>query len=345
MWRRTATGSSLGAGVIALLFLAAQSENGAPIALAATALVAASVFEVSRMGNLRGRKLEWVLPGAASAALFLCWDFVGHAAAQRAGAVRASYLSEALLVAVFAGLGHLGLRLLERIGEDSRPARGAMVGVLVLLAFITAGHFYGVSPTTRIVLLTATSIGLFFGVHFLWSEARQRPSEPLQAVGLAVWIALPLPWLWHVWERFGVGALVSLIVLSKIGDVAGYFGGNAFGRHHPFPRLSPGKTLEGCVASLVATVALGGALAAAGVLPGSGFAEGLVAGLVVNLAAQSGDLLESWIKRRAGVKDSSDLLGSSGGVLDVLDSVFLTVPAAVLAWPFLLGSSANGAGV
>jgi phosphatidate cytidylyltransferase len=128
-----------------------------------------------------------------------------------------------------------------------------------------------------------------------------------------------------------------LLVLAKVGDIAAYYVGNAIGRSRPFPTISPGKTTEGCVASLLAGMSSGAALASAGILPPTrfGILGGVLAGGLVNLAAQAGDLLESWVKRRAGVKDSSSWLGPSGGLLDVVDSLLLAVPAALLAWPML----------
>ncbi|MEO0652859.1 MAG: phosphatidate cytidylyltransferase, partial [Planctomycetota bacterium] len=124
----------------------------------------------------------------------------------------------------------------------------------------------------------------------------------------------------------------------KIGDIAGYFVGSAIGKHHPFKRLSPGKTTEGCLGSLVAGGLAGALLGAVGWLPeGRGVAAGLGIGLVLNLAAQAGDLLESYIKRTAGVKDSSGWMGASGGVLDVTDSLLLTVPAALVVWGLPIG--------
>jgi CDP-diglyceride synthetase len=70
------------------------------------------------------------------------------------------------------------------------------------------------------------------------------------------------------------------------------------------------------------------------------FALGALLGGLVNLAAQAGDLSESWVKRRAGVKDSSTLLGPSGGVLDVIDSLLLAAPVALVAWSLAYGSEA-----
>jgi phosphatidate cytidylyltransferase len=63
----------------------------------------------------------------------------------------------------------------------------------------------------------------------------------------------------------------------------------------------------------------------------------LIAGATINIAAQAGDLLKSWTKRRAGVKDSSTIFGPAGGLLDQVDSLLLTVPMACVTWPFLFG--------
>jgi phosphatidate cytidylyltransferase len=129
-------------------------------------------------------------------------------------------------------------------------------------------------------------------------------------------------------------------VLSKAGDIFGYYGGSAFGRTHPFPRISPGKTTEGCAASLAGAMLTGALLAAAGALPAAGFGKllgGVAAGAAINVAAQLGDLLESYVKRRAGVKDAGDWFGPAGGVLDLVDSLLLSVPAALFAWPIFFG--------
>ena len=153
---------------------------------------------------------------------------------------------------------------------------------------------------------------------------------------LVLWLSAPLPALTQIWRQFGANGLVVLIVLSKIGDVFGYYVGGSIGKSHPFPGISPGKTTAGCVASLVAGALAGLACALLGLMPaGTGWLAGGLAGAVLNLAAQAGDLLESKVKRAAGVKDSGTWFGPSGGVLDLVDSLLLSVPAALLLWPVL----------
>lgn len=155
----------------------------------------------------------------------------------------------------------------------------------------------------------------------------------------AVWCLVPLPALWRIWYEFGPKGLTALLLLSKIGDVLGYYFGSAIGKSHPFPKLSPGKTTAGCVASLVGGTLAGAGCVYWGLLPGGSGATalfaGLAAGAVVNLASQAGDLLESKVKRAAGIKDSGTWFGPSGGVLDLVDSLLLSVPAALIFWPLL----------
>lgn len=109
-----------------------------------------------------------------------------------------------------------------------------------------------------------------------------------------------------------------------LNDTAAYMVGKAVGKHRMVPRLSPGKTWEGAMGGLAA-VTLGVPLIALLLgLPGSGAFWGL--GLVLSVAAQTGDLAESMLKRVAGMKDASGLVPGHGGVLDRLDSLVFVVP-------------------
>ncbi len=165
--------------------------------------------------------------------------------------------------------------------------------------------------------------------------------EPLpvarEVVPLALWLLPPLFSVVLIDRDFGPRGLVVLVVLAKIGDNAGYFVGRALGKRHPFPGISPGKTVAGCVASLVAGIVTGAALLpfTLGERTLAGAALGAGVGGLINVAAQAGDLSESWVKRKAGVKDSSGLVGPSGGVLDVIDSLLLAAPVALVIWSWV----------
>jgi phosphatidate cytidylyltransferase len=168
-----------------------------------------------------------------------------------------------------------------------------------------------------------------------------RGPRALLAGGLSVWAGLAFASMHVTWLLLGQAAFVVLLVLSKLGDIAGYYVGSAIGRSHPFPGISPGKTTAGCVASLVVALVAAVVAAQAGWLGAERlpWLSGLVFGALVNLAAQAGDLLESVVKRRAGVKDSGTWFGPSGGVLDLVDSLLLTVPVALLTWPLLFAAA------
>ena len=112
-------------------------------------------------------------------------------------------------------------------------------------------------------------------------------------------------------------------------DTGAYATGKAIGRHKLAPRISPGKTLEGAVggwvAGAVVVVALNGLFAT----PASATTM-LPFAIAMPILAQAGDLFESWMKRRMGVKDASGLLPGHGGFLDRMDSILFVMPALYL---------------
>lgn len=109
------------------------------------------------------------------------------------------------------------------------------------------------------------------------------------------------------------------------GDSLAYYVGKAFGRHKLHEQVSPKKTWEGAFANVAGSL-LGVAVAKGWVLPALGWVDVAVLGLLLPLFGMMGDLFESALKRRAGVKDSSGLLPGHGGVLDRLDSVVFNGP-------------------
>jgi phosphatidate cytidylyltransferase len=141
--------------------------------------------------------------------------------------------------------------------------------------------------------------------------------------------------------------LLSVMALVWIADVGAYFSGKAFGKRKLAPSISPGKSWEGAVGGGVAVLALGALtvlLAPAAPALADTFAVRLQAALgwaatlailaLVAAASVVGDLFESMLKRRAGVKDSSNLLPGHGGVLDRIDALIPVLPLAALigAW-------------
>jgi phosphatidate cytidylyltransferase len=127
--------------------------------------------------------------------------------------------------------------------------------------------------------------------------------------------------------------LVSFpLLITWLNDTFAYFVGRAFGRRKLMPSVSPGKTVEGSAAGLLAGIAVAMLLGNGILGPQLGLAAtpvvwGMGGGMVA-AAAQVGDLAESLLKREAGVKDSGTLLPGHGGVLDRFDALFFAVPVS-----------------
>ncbi|MCL1873701.1 MAG: phosphatidate cytidylyltransferase [Clostridiales bacterium] len=133
----------------------------------------------------------------------------------------------------------------------------------------------------------------------------------------------------------GFSLLLLLLIIVWGTDIGAYFIGSAFGKRPLAQNISPNKTLEGSIGGL--------ALALLGTLIYSGFAvdlpwhwwQLLLIALAVSLVGQMGDLLESSLKRWAGVKNSGNILPGHGGILDRFDSMLLAAPLLYLVFHFL----------
>lgn len=119
--------------------------------------------------------------------------------------------------------------------------------------------------------------------------------------------------------------VLYLFTLVWITDTCAFFGGKLLGRTKLAPAISPKKTWEGAGVGIVSTMVIG---AFATLLPGIpyGFFGGMMIGLIISVAAQGGDLFQSWIKRQAGVKDSGNLIPGHGGMLDRVDGMVFAAP-------------------
>jgi phosphatidate cytidylyltransferase len=161
------------------------------------------------------------------------------------------------------------------------------------------------------------------------------------------YIALPLGFMVQIREQWaGAFLILYLLLLVWAGDVFAYFVGRGLGRHLMSPRISPRKTWEGALASMIASLAVGVLLYRYSLpistmllnahliekkdglfaLEKAALWPTLLLSGAINVAAQLGDLVESLIKRGAGVKDSGTILPGHGGMLDRIDALLFAAP-------------------
>ncbi len=235
------------------------------------------------------------------------WEFLGLASAGGApGTPR---------IAVLCGVALLFTCTL-RLPEYTSPLMGA-------LAFVFLGICGFRLPFAQV--LPAASAAVFALIYTGWSLT----TLPLIAA-----------------QGNGPSLLLFLFLSVWSGDIAAYYVGRNFGKRK-LTRLSPGKTWEGTLASIAGTVLVTALLLfAAAALNRKGMeglsypgppARTLLLSVLLNIAAQLGDLLESALKRGAGVKDSGTLLPGHGGVLDRIDALLLAAP---VLWYALLAQQA-----
>lgn len=131
----------------------------------------------------------------------------------------------------------------------------------------------------------------------------------------------------------GLAFALLVLVVTWANDTLAYFAGRFLGRRKLCPALSPGKTVVGAVAGLLAAGAAGFLMG--NVPAGPGGTAGLAVGVLVGVAGQVGDLFASLLKRAAGAKDAGRLIPGHGGVLDRFDSLAFALPAAFYLVVFL----------
>jgi phosphatidate cytidylyltransferase len=233
----------------------------------------------------------------------------------------------------------------RELAHKSASAPGADVNIPLwwLLSSTVLIFFFTLRlPDFELPVLTLVTF-----ILFAWSGFRAPLSRVLldTALGLfaLIYIVYPLTLIPLIKaHEDGPGLLLFLFVCVWFGDIAALYIGKSFGKRKLSP-LSPNKTWEGSIASVFGSVLFGMGVYYLGVyLAPRGYTalhiaipawQMVIFAVVLNIAAQLGDLLESAIKRGAGVKDSGTLLPGHGGILDRIDALLLATP---VMWYILL---------
>jgi phosphatidate cytidylyltransferase len=211
-----------------------------------------------------------------------------------------------------------------------------MVLSVAAIAFVAQSLFEGASSALLLtMILVAVSI---FWIVIAPLQLSRRSIDLSSVSGRVIFaVLIAAAWLAAVaLFRVSVWHLLAVVVLTIVADVAAYFFGRKFGRVKLAPSISPGKSREGAIAGIVAASLW--SLGAAWYLDLSStllvYACVALAGGAIGALAVIGDLWESWLKRQAGVKDSSQLLPGHGGVLDRIDAHLAVLPVATLLLSF-----------
>lgn len=217
------------------------------------------------------------------------------------------------------------------LGREVRVVVPGVVALLLAGLYLMAGHM---DAAVRVLAIGAVVVALTSGVRRNWAAAGWAVAGLLYAAGAEIASVLL-----RLDTAKGFAALMFVLLIVWVTDIGGYFAGRSIGGPKLWVRVSPKKTWAGAAGGFVASLLVAAGFAA--------FEIGttgplLLLGAVLSVVSQLGDLFESAVKRRFGVKDSSHIIPGHGGLLDRLDGFVAAVIVAAI-FGFLRGG-ADGVG-
>ncbi len=267
----------------------------------------------------------------------------------------------AVLALIAGAIVLLTVRELLKLAEsyDIQPMRWPTYLFVGLFFLLIAADSASPTPLLSTALFTSSALFAAAVAPFIFLTIGMRrknlrsafPAALISSLAFA-YVALPMAFLVQIREQWaGSFLLLYLLILVWAGDIFAYFVGKAIGRHLMSPRISPNKTWEGAAASVLSSIGFGWLLWAHATTISTWLLHAhliqqrdgyfalqqpelgpiVALSVVVNIAAQLGDLVESLIKRGAGVKDSGALLPGHGGMLDRIDALLFAAP---ILWYF-----------
>jgi phosphatidate cytidylyltransferase len=245
--------------------------------------------------------------------------------------------SVAAAVAIATVIGLLELYAAFRQGGYQPRVAVGLAGALAIILALTLQSTAAVDLILPV--LTLTIIGSLLAELVYENQPGALPSWGLTLAGSSylAWLlghfillrSLGTPLNDSIFKQFGmqpgVGWIYCVCAITWLQDTAAYFVGRRFGRHKLAPILSPKKTWEGAVGGMIGAILTGiGCVLLLG-LPIT-LLQGALLGVVGGIVGPLGDLSESLIKRRVGLKDAGNLIPGHGGLLDRVDSILFTGP-------------------
>ena len=224
-----------------------------------------------------------------------------------------------LLIAV----GSIALLELYRLSFQSR-LNYLLVGVELTVFVLTVARSHMSVPLPELLLggafaLSLTALSVSTSSTYRWKD-------PLLALFGVLYVGIPLRTVVSVRSLpSGAFLVLFLAVVTWASDSAAYYAGTLWGKHPLMPSISPKKSYEGLLGGLIGAIAAA-LLAQRWFASTLSWTDAVALGILLTLTGLVGDLFESAIKRRAGVKDSGGILPGHGGMLDRIDSLLFTAP-------------------
>lgn len=233
---------------------------------------------------------------------------------------KARYISGIIMIVVLAVILFIDNKLLTWV----------LLGFLLIVGFKESLALWNVEDKLWLYVVVIASwiaayfndrpviVGLFSIILIAGYLAYSQKIE-LKMILPFIYPLIPFLTIFAIYIDFKVHGIIWLILIVALCDIGAYFGGKAFGKT-PFSPTSPKKTIEGAIIGLATAVVIGSIV---GIWTlNVHFLASIVLSLIVGIASISGDLFESYLKRKAGVKDSGSIFPGHGGVLDRLDAMF-----------------------
>jgi len=237
--------------------------------------------------------------------------------------VRERIITSVVLIAALVAVGII----------DNRYLTGIVVSAVALGAYMEGAKLFGSNEKeifyiTAVAALLSVIINPYVGIVFAAVVSASYIAyfqKPLNALAAVVYPFIPVLMIDVLYLKHGMGYIGWLVVIVALTDSLAYFIGKNFARKffpEGFCKTSPNKSWEGVIGGVGAATIIGAFVG----LYFMGFFQAFFIALLVSVSSVFGDLFESYLKRRAGVKDSGNILPGHGGILDRIDGYLFAAP-------------------